>query len=271
MTDVIVKATKVKRKAKFFILLNKNLTKIPNEKTAVISDLFPIKKGNEWLTEFELLNVSGLIMGDNNDSEPYVVDFYFYNTKGNLLGSRSITVENIGRKTVKLSELMIGKIKDAATFSVFHPPIYGKTDMAGSFLAERGYSGYEYQNLGVKGYVHGNLDAVALVKGEVLPLGNSGLIPRFYTVQHCLRGPSIYEFVFTNPTAKRIKITPNISFNENKWFAKDAFFMNPLGSHTFTVEVNENQKAYVRFKSKLYLGRPVVFRVANNSMDVFHG
>jgi hypothetical protein len=47
--------------------------------------------------------------------------------------------------------------------------------------------------------------------------------------------------------------------------------MNPLGSHTFTVDINENEKAYVRFKSKLYLGRPVVFRISNDSMDVFHG
>ena len=271
MTDVIVKATKIKRRAKLFMFINKNLTKIPLENTAVISDLFPIKKGNDWHTEFELLNVSGLIMGDNNESKPYVVNFYFFSSTGNLLGSKSVTVENIGRKTIKLSELMIGEIKDAATFSVFHPPIYDKTDMAGSFLAERGYSGYEYQNLGVKGYVHGNLDAVALVRGEVQPLGNSGLIPRFYTVQHCLRGPAKYEFVFTNPTSEKMKITPNISLNKKNWFAKESFIMNPLGSHTFTVDIKENEKAYVRFKSKLYLGRPVVFRISNDSMDVFHG
>ena len=271
MTDVIVKATKIKRKAKFFMLLNKNLTKMPTDVTAVISDLFPIKRGNDWHTEFELLNVSGLIMGDNNESKPYVVNFYFFSSTGKLLGSRSVTVENIGRKTIKLSDLMIGEIKEAATFSVFHPPIYDKTDMAGSFLAERGYTGYEYQNLGVKGYVHGNLDAVALVRGEVQPLGNSGLIPRFYTVQHCLRGPAKYEFVFTNPTSGKIKITPSISFINKKWLAKESFFMNSLGSHTFTVDIKENEKAYVRFKSKLYLGRPVVFRISNDSMDVFHG
>ena len=271
MTDVIVKATKIKRRAKLFMFINKNLTKIPTEKTAVISDLFPIKKGNDWHTEFELLNVSGLIMGDNNESKPYVVNFYFFSATGNLLGSKSFTVENIGRKTIKLSELMIGEIKEAATFSVFHPPIYDKTDMAGSFLAERGYSGYEYQNLGVKGYVHGNLDAVALVRGEVQPLGNSGLIPRFYTVQHCLRGPAKYEFVFTNPTSGKMKITPNISLNKKNWLAKESFIMNPLGSHTFMVDIKENEKAYVRFKSKLYLGRPVVFRISNDSMDVFHG
>ena len=133
MTDVIVKATKVKRKAKFFMLLNKNLTKMPTDDSAVISDLFPIKKGNDWHTEFELLNVSGLIMGDNNESKPYVVNFYFFSSTGNLLGSRCFTVENIGRKTIKLNELMIGEIKEAATFSVFHQPIYDKTDMAGSF------------------------------------------------------------------------------------------------------------------------------------------
>ena len=271
MTDVIVKATKIKRRAKLFMFINKNLTKIPLENTAVISDLFPIKKGDDWHTEFELLNVSGLIMGDNNESKPYVVNFYFFGSTGNLLGNRSVTVENIGRKTIKLSELMIGEIKEAATFSVFHPPIYDKTDMAGSFLAERGYTGYEYQNLGVKGYVHGNLDAVALVRGEVQPLGNSGSIPRFYTVQHCLRGPAKYEFVFTNPTSEQMKITPNMCLNKKNWLAKESFIMNSLGSHTFTVDIKEYEKAYVRFKSKLYLGRPVVFRIAGNSMDVFHG
>jgi len=271
MTDVIVKATKIKRRAKFFIFINKNLTKIPTEKTAVISDLFPVKKGNDWHTEFELLNVSGLIMGDNNESKPYMVNFYFFSSTGNLLGSRSITIENIGRKTINLSELMIGEIKEATTFSVFHPPIYNKTDMAGSFLAERGYSGYEYKNLGVKGYVHGNLDAVALSKGKVEPLGNSGLISRYYTVQHCLRGPAKYEFVFTNPTSKKITITPNISLNKTKWKTMEALTMNSLGSKTFTVGIKESEKAYVRFKSKLYLGRPVVFRISNDSMDVFHG
>jgi hypothetical protein len=271
MTDVIVKATKIKRRAKLFLFINKNLTQTPKENSAVISDLFPIKEGNEWHTEFELLNVSGLITGDNNDSVPYLVDFYFYGSQGNFLGSKRISMENIGRKTIKLIDLLIDEFKEAATFSVFHPPIYDKTDMAGSFLAERGYSGYEYKNLGVKGYVHGNLDAVALYKGKVQPLGNSGLISRYYTVQHCLRGPAKYEFVFTNPTSKRVTITPNISVNKKKWKTLKAFTMNSLGSKTFTVDIKESDKAYVRFKSKLYLGRPIVFRILKDSMDVFHG
>ena len=44
MTDVIVKATKVKRRLKLALFIGKNLTKAPADKSAVISDLFPIKQ-----------------------------------------------------------------------------------------------------------------------------------------------------------------------------------------------------------------------------------
>jgi hypothetical protein len=180
-------------------------------------------------------------------------------------------MENIGRRTLKLSELLTDELVSAKTFAVFHPNVANKFDMAGSYLAERGYGGYEYKNLGVKGYVHGNLDAVALTKERVKPLGNSGLIPRFYTVQHNLTGPSTYEFVFTNPTARKIKITPSISHSPNTWSKAESFQIPSLGTHTYTVDVKATERTYLRFKSRLYLARPVVFRISNNSMDVFHG
>ena len=267
-TDILLR---VKRKIILTLFFRKGMYKYPSGASAVTSDLFPIKNDELFKTEFELLDVSGLIAGDNNRIESDLVDIYFYNALGNLLGTRKVEMKNTGRKTIKMVDLLNSSLKAAATFSVFHPTILGKVEMPGSYLAERGYTGYEYQNLGVKGYVHGNIDAVALVKGEVQPLGNSGMIPRYYTVQHCLRGPAKYEFVFTNPTAKKIKIIPNISINNKKWLAKKSFTMNSLGSHTFTVDIKENEKAYVRFKSKWYLGRPVVFRISNDSMDVFHG
>lgn len=271
MTDVILKATKIKRRAKFFIFLFKHLTKQPNEKSAVISDLFPIRENNDWHTEFELLNVSGLIAGDNNQKPPYLVEFYFYSPEGKFLGFRTIAFQNIGRQTIKLSEFLISELKTAATFAVFHPSISDKLDMAGSFLAERGYTGYEYKQLGVKGYVHGNLDAVALSNRKIQPLGNSGFIPRYYTVQHCLRGPAKYEFIFTNSTSKKIRITSNIKLNQKKWSTQESFVINSLGCQIFTFDIKEGNKAFVRFKSKLYLGRPVVFRISQDSMDVFHG
>jgi hypothetical protein len=271
MTDVIVKATKVKRRIKFALFIGKRLTKAPVDNLAVVSDLFPIKQDLNWKTEFEFLNVAGLILGDNNQKELYSAKIYFFDAMGIFLGLRTIQMENIGRKTLKLSELLIGDLVSAKTFAVFHPNVANKFDMAGSYLAERGYGGYEYKNLGVKGYVHGNLDAVALTKDKVKPLGNYGFISRFYTVQHSLIGPSTYEFVFTNPTARKIKITPSISHSPNIWSKAESFHISSLGTYTYTVDVKAAERAYVRFKSRLYLARPVVFRVFNNSMDVFHG
>ena len=271
MTDVIVNATKVKRRLKFALFIGKNLTKAPADKSAVISDLFPIKQDLNWQTEFELLNVAGLISGDNNQKKSYSVEIYFFSIEGNFLGSRTIPIENIGRKTIKLSDYLTADLTHAKTFSIFHPTLESNFDMAGSYLAERGYGGYEYKNLGVKGYVHGNLDAVALIKGKIKPLGNSGFISRFYTVQHCLTGPAQYEFVFTNPTSDKIKITPSISYSPNQWSKSESFQIASLGTYTHAVIVKQDENAYVRFKSRLYLGRPVVFRIANDSMDVFHG
>ena len=271
MTDVIVKATKVKRRLKFSLFIGKRLTKAPADNLAVVSDLFPIKQDLNWKTEFEFLNVAGLISGDNNQNELYFAKIYFFAAMGKFLGLRTIQMESIGRKTLKLSELLTGELVSAKTFAVFHPNVANKFDMAGSYLAERGYGGYEYNNLGVKGYVHGNLDAVALTNDKVKPLGNFGLIPRFYTVQHSLTGPSTYEFVFTNPTARKIKITPSISHSPNTWSKAESFQIPSLGTHTYTVEVKATERTYVRFKSRLYLARPVVFRISNNSMDVFHG
>jgi len=271
MTDVIIKTNKIKRRLKLALFIGKHLTKSPSDKLAVISDLFPIKQDANWNTEFELLNVAGLISGDNNKLGAYSVNIYFFDCEGKILGSREISMENIGRKTIKLSEYLSADLESAKTFSIFHPTLDDRFDMAGSYLAERGYAGYEYNNLGVKGYVHGNLDAVALAKSKIIPLGNSGFISRFYTVQHCLLGLSHYEFVFTNPTSRKVKITPNISYSPNKWSKGASFSIPSLGSYTHLVTVYENEKAYVRFKSCLYLGRPVVFRIANESMDVFHG
>jgi hypothetical protein len=271
MTDVIIKATKVKRRLKFALFIGKNLTKVPSDKSAVISDLFPIKTNSDWKTEFELLNVAGLIIGDNVQSKKYLVDFYFFSASGKLLGIRSVQLKNVGRQTTNLATYLDNKLQDAKTFAVFHPNLEDNFDMAGSYLAERGYGGYEYKNLGVKGYVHGNLDAVALSKGRIEPLGHAGLISRFYTVQHCLTGPSKYDFVFTNPTGRKVKITPYISYSPNKWSKSESFQIASLGTYTHSVTVDESERAYVRFKSRLSLARPVVFRISNDSMDVFHG
>jgi len=271
MTDVNIKALKFKRKIKLAFYVRKKLAKVPSNKHAVISDLFPIKQDDKWNTEFEFLNIANLILGDNLNGIPHKAEIHFFDADGNHLGFSKIEISSMGRKTLRLAEFLKFNFTSAKTFAVFHDIQNYSLNIGKSFVAERGYCGYEYNRLGVKGYVHGNLDAVTLSDGKIIPIGNKGFISRYFTVQHCLTGPSNYEFIFTNPTSRKVKITPNIMYENSKWKKLQPFSINTKGSYNFNLYVNSGEKVFVRFKSKLYLARPVVFRVSNDSMDVFHG
>jgi len=272
MTDIIHSFHGTKRKIKFGFFISRKVTRNPSKPDAVISDLFPIKNDSDWKTEFELLNVSGLISGDNRqDTSQHVVIIYFFDKNGVQLGTRQIYMNKVGRQTIKLSEILIGNLLNAKTFALFHQNTKKSLGLSGSYLAERGYTGYEHMSIGMKGYVHGNLDAVALSNNIIEPLGNSGVIYRKYTVQHKLVGPATYEFVFTNPTSRTVKITPELAWGTDDWVTHSSFKIPSLGTRSFTTELNKENNGKIRFNSRLYLGRPVVFRISNYSMDVFHG
>jgi len=272
MTDIVNSLSGVKRKLKFGVFIPRKITLRPKNSKAIISDLFPIRNDVDWKTEFELLNVPGLIKGNNNNTNiNHSVTLYFFDDNGNLLGNKHFVMNSAGRQTIKLSEILNSGLSSSKTFALFHNYEENILLSDGSFLAERGYTGYEYKNSGVKGYVHGNLDAVALSDSQVTPLGNSGLIPRTYTVQHQLLGPAKYDFVFTNPTSRGIVIKPLLSGIENNWIAQKSFGIPSLGTRSFTVNLEKEDSYKIKFKSRLYLGRPVVFRIFNQSMDVFHG
>ena len=271
MTDIVHSLSGVKRKLKFGVFIPRKITLRPKNSKAVISDLFPIRNDSDWKTEFELLNVPGLINGNNNTNLGQLVTLYFFSSDGNLLGNKHVVMNCTGRQTIKLTEILSNGLSDAKTFALFHNYDDNSLLNDGSFLAERGYTGYEYKNSGVKGYVHGNLDAVALSGNQVTPLGNSGLIPRTYTVQHQLLGPAKYDFVFTNPTSRGIVVKPLLSGIENNWIAQKSFAIPSLGTRSFTINLEKKDSYKIKFKSRLYLGRPVVFRILDQSMDVFHG
>jgi len=271
MTDVILSLSGVKRKLKFGIFIPRKITLKPKGPKAVISDLFPIRNDLDWKTEFELLNVPGLISGNNNTTNDHSATLYFYDDNGNLLGNRHVAMNGVGRQTIKLTKILKNEISKAKTFALFHDYEGINLLSDGSFLAERGYTGYEYKNSGIKGYVHGNLDAVALLNTQVKPLGNKSFFSRTYTVQHQLLGPARYEFIFTNPTSGDVVIKPLLSSIGNNWIAQNYFRIPSLGTKIFSVDLNKGDTYKIKFKSRLYLGRPVVFRTYNESMDVFHG
>jgi hypothetical protein len=259
---------KFHRKIKFGIYIPLKVFKKPKFSDSVTSDLFPIRNEKDWATEFEFLNLPGLISGDT--AKAHRAKMAFFDSRGLLLGFRNLEISGINRKTIQLKELLYDEIKDASTFAVFHENESQNTDLGESFLAERGYTGYRHKDIPVKGYVHGNLDAVSYSLGRIQKLGNYGFLKKTYSVQHLLTGPSEYEFCFTNPTLKTIVIKPIIEVN-NKANKLDQVRIESLGFGVVKVKMKNGDIGKIKFRSFLYLGRPVVFRLKTDSFDVFHG
>jgi hypothetical protein len=68
---------KIRRKIKFSVWIPRHISRIPKLSESVISDLFPLRIAENWKTHFELLDVQGLIAGDNSFGETRALDLFF--------------------------------------------------------------------------------------------------------------------------------------------------------------------------------------------------
>ena len=260
------------RKAKYALWIPRKITRNPKVEGSVISDLFPLRSDFQWQTHFELLNVAGLISGDNSLTQEKCARFIFFDGEGEKLAEKLITVPSSGRKTVFLnSELDPSISSRASSFAVFHESSRDGLDIGESFLAERGYTGYSLSDSAIRGYVHGNFDSLSYSDGEIKAIGNKGLLTRLYTVQHPLRGPAIYEFFLSNPTPRSVSVKVLHGDESKKWSEIERFELKSKGSRIFRVKKEDELASFIRIRSKFYLGRPVVFRISGRGLDVFHG
>ena len=260
---------KLRRKIKFGANIPLKVFKKPKHKSSVTSDLFPIRNDEDWSTEFEFLNLPGLIEGDV--SSKHSAKMVFFNSEGMQLGIKEIEIHNLGRKSISLNQILKDGLQNATTFAVFHRNTSSGLDLDGSYMAERGYTGYRFKNLQVKGYVHGNLDAVSFDSGAIKTLGNYGFFPKIYRVQHLMTGPAVYDFAFTNPTKKnKVKIKLRLLTGNGSRKLKP-IYLKSKGSTIISIQVDSSQTLQLSIQSLLYLCRPVVFRKSQNAMDVFHG
>lgn len=219
---------------------------------------------------FELLDINNLINADYQEAESNFATFVFYDLTGREIGRERVRVRQ-GRQTIDVSSLVPNGYDGWGTYACFHENISKAVSESGSFIAERGYSGYEWKNMGARGYVHGNLDAIAKSdKGEEM-LGTSWREKLIYQLQHELTGPAVYEFALVNPTKKSQKV---------EFIIKDPLLETELCEETYLpsrasfikrVEVSDGQRLQLAIRSKFYMARPVVFRLQAHSMDVFHG
>jgi hypothetical protein len=248
------------------------LTKTPKLLGVPVSDLFVWRNSDVWQTFFELTDMSGLFLDHEKVSERYAT-LYFFDNEGVLFFEKRLDLICNQRQTIDLSLFLSNSKCKFGTFCVFHSHTPKVISDLGSFIAERGYVGYRYNDAPLRAYVHGNLDAICLLpdmKRQLL--GSSSFLTREYWLQHELSDPAQYEIAMVNPSSRDQLIYCQLQSTRNgdKLETKE-IKLRPGGAHVFPIKMGQSETARIIIGSHLVMARPLVYRFNNNRMDVFHG
>lgn len=246
------------------------LTLRPRLSSEPISDLFVWRSNADWQTFFELIDIPSLF--EDAHTSRYI-NIVFFNKHGQQVLDDRIALEANKRQTLNVSSIIGQSYGELGTFAVFHeaPP----RDISGmdAYLAERGYVSYCFRKAPLKAYVHGNLDAISKAEdGPLQLLGGIGFLPREYHLQHKIEPGVFYEFGLVNPSTKRQNcLCRLISTSSNREVGLTELEIDPGGAQLFSMQVKDSSAVRLIIRSRMIMARPVVFRIHNHTMDVFHG
>ena len=259
--------------SRFFEFINSKyvfITDVPKSKFDVISDLFPLRIENNWNSYFELLNIPQLIDPNIKSKLKNNIQFIFFNSDGAKVGSHKITLNGELKTTINLKNICNNQgIYLDGTFAVFHTNLIENIAAKGSFMTERGYIGYENKSLGpIKGYVHGNFDAISMGKKTSL-LGKTSFLNKRYNIQYEFEDNATYELFWVNPSKKSVNLKIIDLSNSDK---KNIIKIKPGGLKSYIYKSLSNKKrTSLIIESKLNLARPIIFKYMGTSFDVCHG
>jgi hypothetical protein len=246
------------------------LTRLPAMAGAPISDLFVWRSSDECQTLFELIDIPSLFEDDHCQQH---VTLMFFDANGRCVLEQKVNLQANCRRTLDVSALIGRAHGEVGTFAVFHSKTPSGITQLGSFLAERGYVSYRYRGAPLRAYVHGNLDAIARsIDGELQLLGGGSFLRREYSLQHELQPGVTYELGMVNPTpAAQRCICKLISVNSGKIMGVQVVNLPPGGIQLVPVRADKSEPVRLVIQSHLVMARPLVFRIQNLKLDVFHG
>lgn len=248
------------------------LTRRPLTSGVPISDLFVWRNSGEWATSFELIDIPGLFSEGDKHADKHATLFLF-DQHGRQLLKKRLELLPGRRQTINLAEFLSETNGEMGTFAVFHSSSPSELESIGSFLAERGYVSYRYRDAPLRAYVHGNLDAIAQgADGELQLLGCSGFLSRDYSLQHELQHSAVYELGMVNPTPSAQRcLCQLVSVRSGKIMGVQVVNLPPGGIQLVPVRVDKSEPVRLVIQSHLVMARPLVFRIQNLKLDVFHG
>ena len=239
---------------------------------APVSDLFVWRNSEVWETYFELMDIPGLFADCESMPEHHII-LFFFDSKGDRFLEKRLDVVPNQRRTLNLSMFIPNTAGSFGTFCVFHSHTPQAVTELGSYIAERGYVSYRYKAAPLRAYVHGNLDAVTLLPNKHLQLlGGDSFRAREYRLQHTLQGPALYEVGLVNPTPRLQRFSCRLlSTSSGEIMAAQEAQLKSQGCHVFLVPMEQLQQGRIVIRSHMVMARPLIFRIQDKRMDVFHG
>lgn len=246
------------------------LVRNPKCSTSPVSDLFIWRSSTEWRTFFELIDIPTLFEDLN---ELGYVTLIFFNACGNQILKKKIELIPYRRLILDISSLIGREFGEIGTFAVFHSSTPKVVSDLGSFLAERGYVNYCYRDAPLKSYVHGNFDAIAMIGDENLQLiGGCSFLPRLYNLQHQIIPGVNYEFGIVNSSQKyQIFTCKLLSVHSCSILNSETLDVAPGGVGIGRITTDKKESMRLIIESRLVMARPLIFRIQNDKLDVFHG
>ena len=99
-------------------------------------------------------------------------------------------------------------------------------------------------------------------------MGNYSFFKKHYYLQNLLKSEFKYELFLINPSSVNQKIT--IIEKNTKTIKKKTSILPRNGFFKYDKDIH-SKDVNIEIHSKLYMARPVVFKLMNSSFDVFHG
>lgn len=235
-----------------------------------LSDLFVWRAGAGWTTHFEVLNLASLIDPHTRELGNDEVTVSIRDENGMPLEEVKLSVEAGRKLSIPISkDLAEAGLQRIGTFSVAHCVSPPRLVQFETFLTDRGYVGYSSPGQISKAYVHGNLDAIEHVCGEINPLGSRSFGWRQYVPQYSPEENVFHEYVLANPTKRTLHVEVlEIDGPLSRETAR--IEVSPLGTAIHSVHPDRPNLRYA-FRSRLWLLRPTIFVHHPNGLDVFHG
>jgi len=250
------------------------LTKMPVNTEYAISDMFVWRNSKNWKTFFELTDIAGLFVENKNDSsKARYVTMQFFNISGKKIHEECVQLIPNKRLTLEISKYL-GDISDEiGTFCIFHSYIPLVIKKLNSYITERGYISYMYKDAPLRSYVHGNMDAVQIDEHKNIgTLGGVSFLEREYRIQHEFLALCNYELLFVNHTKKVQNIRCSLEGLCNSEFKKVIEQkVVPMGVAKFDLYCPDTCSFRVIIMSKMVMARPLVYRIHDDKLDVFHG